>query len=136
MHRPHIRLRIAQILPDKIASVVEGSSVRIVDYAVVPSRKVSPNVTLYTLVGLLAGFGVSVMMIAVRETMDDRIFSEDYLLEHFRDIPLLAVVPDSVTAIAEDAFEGCEQLMLACQSAESAAALWAAEHDVPVVILP
>jgi capsular polysaccharide biosynthesis protein len=90
----HIANTIAQVLPDKIASVVEGSSVRIVDYAVIPSRKVSPNVTMYTLLGLMAGFGVSVLMIAVRETMDDRIFSEEYLLENFRDIPLLAVVPD------------------------------------------
>lgn len=90
----HIANTIAQVLPDKIASVVEGSSVRIVDYAVIPDKKVSPNVTMFTIVGLLAGFCISVMMIAVRTTMDDRICSEEYLLENFRDIPLLAVVPD------------------------------------------
>lgn len=33
---------IAQILPERIASVVEGSSARIVDYAVAPSEKASP----------------------------------------------------------------------------------------------
>ena len=36
----HIANTIARVLPDKISNVVEGSSVRVVDYAVVPSGKV------------------------------------------------------------------------------------------------
>ena len=36
---------ISDILPDKIADIVEGSSVRVVDYGVVPVYPVSPNVT-------------------------------------------------------------------------------------------
>jgi len=90
----HIANTIARVLPDKIASVVEGSSVRIVDYAVVPSEKVSPSIRKYTLVGLLAGLLMSCLVIAVMEITDERIRSEEYLLENFKDIPLLAVIPD------------------------------------------
>lgn len=90
----HIANVIAQVLPNKISGVVEGSSVSIVDYAVVPSEKTSPNVTGYTLVGLLIGLGLSCGIIAVIEILDDRIHSESYLLENYKNIPLLTVIPD------------------------------------------
>ena len=90
----HIANTIARVLPDKIANIVEGSSVRIVDYAVVPSEKVSPSIRKFTLVGLLVGLLISAGTIAVIELMDDRITSESYLLENFSDIPLLSVIPD------------------------------------------
>lgn len=85
---------IAQVLPDKIAGVVEGSSVRIVDYAVIPSEKVSPSLKMYTLVGLLIGLLLSGGIIVVIEIIDDQIHSENYLLEHYSSIPLLTVIPD------------------------------------------
>ena len=90
----HIANTIAQVLPGKIAGVVEGSSVSIVDYAVVPSGKVSPNIRKYTVVGLLLGLLLSGGVIALIEILDNRIHSESYLLENFKDIPLLTVVPD------------------------------------------
>lgn len=34
---------IAKILPDRIAEIVDGSSVRIVDYAIVPAHRASPS---------------------------------------------------------------------------------------------
>ena len=90
----HIANTIGRVLPDKIASIVEGSSVRVVDYAVVPSGKVSPNISKYTLIGLMLGLLASCGLIAVVEIADDRIRSEDYLLQNFGETPLLAVIPD------------------------------------------
>lgn len=90
----HIANTIARVLPDKIASVVEGSAARIVDYAVVPSQKISPSIRKYTLIGLLMGMLLSCGAIVVVELMDDRIRSENYLLETFSNIPLLSVIPD------------------------------------------
>ena len=90
----HIANVIAQVLPNKIASVVEGSSVSIVDYAVVPSEKVAPSIKKYTMVGLLAGMLVSCGFIILIEILDDQIHSESYLLENFGNIPLLAMIPD------------------------------------------
>lgn len=85
---------IAIVLPEKINAVVDGSSVRIVDYAVVPSEKVSPSIPKYTIVGMLMGLLVSCLIIAIIEINDNQIRSEDYLLETYPDIPLLSVVPD------------------------------------------
>lgn len=90
----HIANTIARVLPDKISNVVEGSSVRVVDYAVVPSGKVSPSISKYTLVGMLLGLMISCGIIAVIEVLDDRVRTEDYLMQNFSDVPLLATIPD------------------------------------------
>ncbi|MBR5447932.1 MAG: hypothetical protein IKV40_05870 [Clostridia bacterium] len=95
---------IANVLPRVIASVVDGSDVRIVDYAVVPAEKASPNITLYTAVGLLIGFTVMCLIITIQEMTDTLIHSEDYLLEAY-DLPVLAVVPD-LTNSRSDEYSG------------------------------
>lgn len=88
---------ITQVLPNAIADVVDGSDVRIVDYAVIPSEKSSPSVTLYTALGLLLGIVVMCLIITVQEMTDTLIHSEDYLLETYG-LPVLAVVPDLTNA--------------------------------------
>ena len=85
---------IAIVLPEKINAVVDGSSVRIVDYAVVPSEKVSPSIPKYTILGMMMGAMLSCLIIAIIEITDNQIRSEDYLLETYPEIPLLSVVPD------------------------------------------
>ena len=84
---------IAELLPDRIAEIVDGSSVRIVDYAVVPSQKASPSLSRYTLLGLLLGAVVSCGVIVLMVLFDEQIRDEDYVRETF-DLPLLAAVPD------------------------------------------
>ena len=79
-------------LTDKIADIVEGSSVRIVDYAVVPAYPVSPSVIKYTLVGFLLGGVLSVGVIILLELINDTIQSEDYLIQTY-ELPILAAVP-------------------------------------------
>lgn len=84
---------IAELLPDRIAEIVDGSSVRIVDYAVVPSKKASPSLSRYTLLGLLLGAVISCGVIVLTVLFDEQIRDEDYVRETF-DLPLLAAVPD------------------------------------------
>lgn len=84
---------IASVLPEKISNIVDGSSVKIVDYAVVPSRKSSPNITKYTLAGAVAGFILICGVIAVMEISDNLIKNEDYLLQTYS-LPVLAAIPD------------------------------------------
>lgn len=88
---------ITHVLPDTIADVVDGSNVRIVDYAVIPSGKASPSVTLYTAVGLLIGIVLMCLIITIQEMTDNLIHSEDYLLETY-ELPVLAVVPDLINS--------------------------------------
>lgn len=90
----HIANTIGEVLPEKIASVVDGSSVRIVDYAVVPGSRTSPSISKYTLVGILLGFLLSAGTVIVIELLDDQIHSEEYLLQNYGNIPLLTVIPD------------------------------------------
>lgn len=84
---------ICAVLPQKIASIVESSSVRIVDSAVLPEKKSSPNVTMYALVGMLAGFAVSCAIVIILKLRDNSITSEDYLINNYK-YPVLAVIPD------------------------------------------
>ncbi len=86
---------ITHVLPKTIADVVDGSDVRIVDYAIIPAEKASPNVTLYTAIGLLVGFALMCIVITVQEMTDTLIHDEDYLLETY-ELPVLSVVPDLI----------------------------------------
>lgn len=84
---------VAQVLPEKIASIVEGSSARIVDYAVEPDKKASPSLTKNTIIGFALGFVLSCGLIIALELMDDLIHDSDYLVQTY-EIPVLAVIPD------------------------------------------
>lgn len=88
---------IAQVLPEKISSVVEGSSVRIVDYAVEPAKKDSPRTLLNVAICMVLGGVFACGAIVVGELMDKQIHDSDYLIQTY-DIPVLAVIPDLFTA--------------------------------------
>ena len=85
---------ITEILPERIASIVDGSDVRIVDFAVVPSERTSPSYTLNTVIGALVGFVLAAAIVILRYLFDDQIHEEGFLTQTYPDIPLLAVVPD------------------------------------------
>ena len=84
---------IGHVLPDKISSIVDGSSVRIVDYAVTPSKKDSPSKTNNTILGLIMGLLISCGLVIIESLMDRKIKDSDYLIKNYN-IPLLAVIPD------------------------------------------
>lgn len=87
---------IAEILPEKISEIMDGSSVRTVDYAIVPMQKASPNITSYTLKGILLGLVLSGSVIVLLELFDDQIHDEEYLINTYQ-LPVLAVLPDLVS---------------------------------------
>ena len=89
---------IARVLPDRISDIVDGSSVRVVDYAIVPAHRSSPSYTKNTAIGVLVGVVLVAGIICLREILttgeDVIIHTTDDLAELFADIPVLAVVPD------------------------------------------
>ena len=86
---------IASVLPQKVADVMEGAKVKVVDYAVVPQTKSSPSTSKNTVLGMLIGFVLSAGVIILLETFNDTINSEEWLVTTYGDeIPLLSVVPD------------------------------------------
>lgn len=88
---------IVRVLPDKISQIVDGSSVRTVDFAVTPEKRSSPSRTIYTLVGALLGLLISGGIVIILELLDDQIHSEEDLLQNY-DLPILAGVPDLLAA--------------------------------------
>lgn len=89
---------IAAVLPERITEIVDGSNVRIVDYAIVPSGRSGPSFTRNTLIGFVAGALIAIAVITVRfiinEQHDFLIHSADELREMYPDISILALIPD------------------------------------------
>ena len=85
---------IVKIIPERIADIVDGSSVRLVERAVLPVQRSSPSYTMYTLFGFILGFVASCGVIIFLEMIDTSIRDVDYLYQRYN-IPVLAVVPDA-----------------------------------------
>lgn len=89
---------IAKLLPDRIAEIVDGSSVRIVDYAIIPAHRSSPSMVINTAMGILAGGFLAAAVVIVRFLLDDKskmmIQSVDELRALYPDIMVLAMIPD------------------------------------------
>ena len=88
---------IADILPSRITEIVENSSVRIVDYAIINDEPVSPSYVKNVAIGGLAGAVLAVGLIFLQFVLDNKIHSEEYLVEHYK-YPILAVIPDLNTS--------------------------------------
>ena len=95
---------IAYILPKRISSIIEGTSAKIVDTAVVAGRPSSPSYTVNTLVGFLAGLFVTVLVIALREVFNISVRSEEDIARCCN-YPVLASVPD-MTAPSKGGYYG------------------------------
>lgn len=85
---------IAKILPDKVADVIEGSTVRIVRDPTLPERPSSPHLRHNVAVGAAAGFLLSVLYAGLQFILDDRIRDAAKLLKENYSYPVLAEIPD------------------------------------------
>ena len=84
---------IAYILPKRIGTIIDGTSAKVADAAVVPTRPSSPSYTNNTIIGFLLGFVLTVGVIALREIFDVTIRSEEDVVR-ISNHPVLAAVPD------------------------------------------
>lgn len=84
---------IAKVLPERIAEIMDETSAKVVDTAVVPSGPSAPNVRNSFVLGGLFGFILAVGIIAMREMYDVTIHNETMLLQ-YEDIPILAAIPE------------------------------------------
>ena len=86
---------IAYVATAEIPMFLEGSSVKIVDYAIAPGSPFTPDITRNTAMGLAAGILLIVLVLAAVDIFDKRIKNEDDLMR-LTDIPVLGTVPDFV----------------------------------------
>ena len=84
---------IAKVLPQRVAEVVEGTSMEVVDSAIPNLQKVAPSITKYTAIGFMLGVLVAALWLAVRALMDNTIQDEDYIIQNYS-YPILAKIPD------------------------------------------
>lgn len=89
---------IAKILPDRIASIIDGTSARVIDYAIIPSTRSSPNYIKSTIIGILAGALLCSIIVVIVSTFktnyNSPIDSAEELKALYPDIPVLVSIPD------------------------------------------
>lgn len=84
---------IADIAPAEISKIIEGSSAKVIDYAKVPTSRISPSFTVNTVVGTVIGGVLAAVFFMVCFLMDTRVKSgED--LSVISPIAVLGEIPD------------------------------------------
>ena len=94
---------IAYILPKRIGTIIDGTSAKVVDAAIVPSSPSSPSYTTNTVIGFMLGFMLTVGVIALREIFDITIRSEEDVTQACKH-PILAAVPDMTASSKGSAY--------------------------------
>lgn len=84
---------IATVLPQRIAEIVEGATMEVVDSAIADTEKVAPSVTMFTAVGFALGAIITIVVLIVIALMDNTVHDEDYVIKTY-DYPILAKVPN------------------------------------------
>ena len=84
---------IAKIAPKEIVRVVKAGGVEIIDYAKVPTKPSSPNLSLNITIAALAALFISFVAFFLYELFDTTITSERDIVGEF-DIPILGTVPN------------------------------------------
>lgn len=88
-----IATAIAHVAPERISSIIEGSSAKVVDFPIVPTSPYFPNYNKNVTTGLMIGSALSVIVVLLLEIFDVTIKNEDDL-RNASDYPVLALIPD------------------------------------------
>ncbi len=84
---------VVDIAPDRITEFMDGSSVRVVDYAKLPEAPSSPNIKKNTAMGFLLGAVISLGLVFLMELMDTRIKNEEDL-KKLTEYPVIGIIPE------------------------------------------
>lgn len=93
---------IADKAPSKITEIMDGSTVKVVDYAVKPEKPVYPNVLKNIILGLLLGCVIGVAVAVVSELLDSSIKSEEDIERLIPDIPVIGIIPEIIVKNTEE----------------------------------
>ena len=84
---------IAYILPNQISDIIEGTSAKIVDTAIVATKPSSPSYLNNTVLGFLIGLVLCATIVVLQEVFDVTIRTEEDINQRCSH-PILAAVPD------------------------------------------
>ncbi len=83
---------VAEVLPKRISSIIEGTSVKIAEHAIVPTAPSSPSYVRNMAIGGLLGFVLICIEIVIMTLADNRITDEETLTSISK-LPVLATIP-------------------------------------------
>ena len=95
-----IAAAVSKASPDCIQNIVEGSSMRIIDYPKFPTERYSPSYFRIGLLGGIIGAVLAAMVLIIIYIRDDTVKNEGDLEARF-DIMVVGVIPDMLTESAE-----------------------------------
>ena len=84
---------IADVAPGVITQYIEGSSVKVVDYAKVPTTRSSPVYRKYIILGFVAGGGLAAIIVILMFLFNSKISSEDDIKKLFT-APVIGKIPN------------------------------------------
>ena len=84
---------IAYVLPKRISSIIDGTSAKVVESAVLPTSASSPSYTKNTMLGFVLGLVIMAAIVVVMELLDITIRTEEDITGDCQH-PILASVPD------------------------------------------
>ena len=85
--------KIAEIAPSKVADVVDGSSMRIIDEPVAPSGKASPNTPKNTFTGFIIGFLIATIVLVFIDLAYDTVQGNEEMEQRYG-VPVIGHIPD------------------------------------------
>lgn len=84
---------ISTTAPQYMAQIVEGSSMKIIDYPEFSDKRYKPSYSSFALIGFLIGALIVIVFVIIRYFTDDTVKSESDIESSFS-IPILGVIPD------------------------------------------
>lgn len=85
---------VAKVSPKIMGDIVEGSSMKIVEYPQLPDSIYSPNYGRYTIISFLAGVLLTLVFLTIVYLRNDTITDEKEIEDRFS-VPVLGVIPDT-----------------------------------------
>ena len=100
---------IAKVLPERISGIIDSSSAKVVDFAVIPTKRYAPSYTKNTAIGGLLGAVITAGIVILRMLTDTIVHDEDTLRNSYPDIPVLAAIPDLREQSSGSGYYGSKQ---------------------------
>ena len=91
---------IANTAPVYMTDIVEGSSMKIIDYPMYSDKRYKPSYIKYSLLGFLAGALLILLKVIIDTLRDDTIKNEQEIEDRFS-LPILGVIPDVLQSADE-----------------------------------
>ena len=98
---------IAEVAPDAISNIIEGSNAKVFSPAKVPEKASSPNYALNTIIGALVGALLAIASVILYNALDVRVKGESDL-QKICPIPVLGMIPE----LTDDSNNGKKRLPL------------------------